>query len=157
MTTQVRDLSFSDLDGLLALYRELHPGDEPLPARSAVEELWRSILADSAQIYVGCFVEGALVAACNAAVVPNLTRGARPYAVIENVVTARAHQRRGLGSLALQELLRRCWSRRCYKVMLLSSATRAQVQAFYEANGFDRSSKQGFVMKPTERQPNKDP
>jgi GNAT superfamily N-acetyltransferase len=156
MTAQVRDLSFSDLDDLLALYTELHPGDEPLPVRPAVEELWRSILADSAQIYVGCFAAGTLVAACNAAVVPNLTRGARPYAVIENVITAAAHQRRGFGSRALQELLRRCWSRRCYKVMLLSSTARAPVHAFYEANGFDRSSKLGFVIKPAERQPNKD-
>lgn len=157
MTALVRELAFADLDGLLALYAELHPGDDPLPSRPVVERLWRGILADSAQIYVGCFVCGTLVAACNAAVIPNLTRGARPYAVVENVVTAAAHQRRGFGSSALQELLRRCWARRCYKVMLLSSATRAQGHAFYEANGFDRSDKQGFVIRPSKPEASDEP
>jgi GNAT superfamily N-acetyltransferase len=142
----IRDLEFSDLAGLLALYEDLHAQDDVLPARSMVEETWRAILDDPTQIYLGGFVDGALVSACNAAVIRNLTRGARPYAVIENVVTARHHRRCGFGSAVLQELLTRCWARQCYKVMLLSGMNRTDVHAFYDSNGFDRTAKQAFII-----------
>jgi GNAT superfamily N-acetyltransferase len=142
----IRDLVFSDLDELLALYEDLHSADDPPPSRPTVEEIWRSILDDPTQIYIGGFVDGALVSACNAAVVRNLTRGARPYAVIENVVTAKDHRRHGFGSAVLQELLTRCRSRKCYKVMLLSGVNRTDVHAFYDSNGFDRTAKQAFTI-----------
>jgi GNAT superfamily N-acetyltransferase len=79
--------------------------------------------------------------------VPNLTRGARPYAVIENVVTHPDLRRTGLGSSVLQELLSRCWEAGCYKVMLLSAAERGAAHEFYERNGFDKHAKQGFIIR----------
>ena len=78
---------------------------------------------------------------------PNLTRGARPYAVIENVWTDPGSRRQGLGSEVLQELLSRCWAARCYKVMLLSASHRGAAHEFYERNGFDKHAKQGFVLR----------
>jgi GNAT superfamily N-acetyltransferase len=84
--------------------------------------------------------------ACNAAVIPNLTRGARPYAVVENVVTDASQRRRGIGATVLRALLERCWQRRCYKVMLMSGMSRGEVHHFYEALGFSRTSKQAFVL-----------
>jgi GNAT superfamily N-acetyltransferase len=104
-------------------------------------------LRDPAQVYVGGFVEGSsLIAACNACIIPNLTRGARPYALIENVVTHASHRRRGIGMKVMQALLERCWARGCYKVMLMSGMNRAGVHGFYEALGFDKTSKQAFVI-----------
>jgi len=146
VTLLIRELVFSDLDQLLAIYSDLHASDDALPARPTLEETWHAILDDSTQIYVGGFIAGALVSACNAAVVRNLTRGGRPYAVIENVVTAKGHRRQGFGSAVLQELLRRCWARNCYKIMLLSGMNRSDVHAFYGSNGFDRSAKQAFII-----------
>lgn len=142
----IRDLRHDDLDALLALYRHLHERDDPLPERAEVEEIWDAIVRDPAQIYLGAFVAGALAAACNAAVIPNLTRGARPYAVIENVVTDARYRRQGIGSRLLRALLDRCWARRCYKVMLQSGAGRAEIHGFYDALGFDRKAKQAFVI-----------
>lgn len=40
--------------------------------------------------------EGRLLATCNLSIIPNLTRGARPFARIENVVRPTAYRRQGL-------------------------------------------------------------
>jgi GNAT superfamily N-acetyltransferase len=144
---EIRDLGREDLDALLALYRHLHEKDDALPERPEVERIWSEILRDPAQMYLGAFIGQALVAACNACVVPNLTRGARPYAVIENVVTHASHRRKGIGAKVVRALVDRCWARSCYKIMLMSGASRAQVHGFYEAIGFDKNAKQAFVLK----------
>lgn len=142
----IRELGPDDLDRLLSLYVHLHAQDDPLPERSQVEAIWAAILNDPAQIYLGARVESVLVAACNACIVPNLTRGARPYAVIENVVTHADYRRRGIGTAVLRDLLDRCWARRCYKVMLMSGMKREEIHAFYESLGFEKTSKRAFVM-----------
>jgi hypothetical protein len=78
----IRDLGAADLEALLDLYRQLHPADERLPALRA-EETWARIRSDPSQIYLGAFVDERLAAACNAVVVPNLTRGGRPFALMK--------------------------------------------------------------------------
>ena len=84
--------------------------------------------------------------------VPNLTRGARPYALIENVVTDAAFRRCGIATFLMQELLARCWARGCYKAMLLSGSSRDEAHGLYLAVGFDASAKLGFVAKPSASQ-----
>jgi GNAT superfamily N-acetyltransferase len=143
--SELRLLGEADLDGLLRLYRQLSLGDVEV-ARELAVQTWRSIQGDPGLVYLGVFVDGVLVSTCHAVIVPNLTRGCRPYAVIENVVTDEAYQRRGLGALAMRGLLERCWQAGCYKVMLLSGLKRAGAHAFYQALGFDRDAKQGFVI-----------
>ena len=144
-TLEIRDLTAADLLALLELYQQLHASDAPLaPDRAA--ELWRAISADPALIYLGGFVAGRLISACNAVVVLNLTRGGRPYAVIENVVTDAAHRGQGIGGAVLGALVERCWQRDCYKVSLTSAAARGSAHSFYERMGFDRSAKQAFVI-----------
>lgn len=145
----IRSLAAEDLDALLALYEDLHSGDEPAP-RATLEDIWQSILCDPGRIYVGGFIGGSarseLVSTCNAVIVPNLTRGARPYAIIEQVVTHHDHRRRGFGAQTMRHLLECCWERRCYKVSLTSGVRRDQAHEFYEALGFDRDAKHAFVI-----------
>jgi GNAT superfamily N-acetyltransferase len=141
----IRELLVSDLDPLLALYAELHPDDEPLPARARVEAIYSGMLRDPSQIHLGAFSEGTLASACSATVIPSLTRGARPYALIENVVTGARFRRRGLASAVMRRLIDMCWERDCYKVMLMSALRRTEIHGFYDALGFERS-KQAFVM-----------
>jgi GNAT superfamily N-acetyltransferase len=143
----IRELRAGDLDALLEAYRDLHPDDDPLPARPNLERLWDGVCADPRLVYIGAFDGPRLVATCTAAIVPNLTRGARPYAVIENVWTHPASRRQGLGSAVLQELLGRCWAAGCYKAMLLSAAHRGAAHEFYQRNGFDKHAKQGFIIR----------
>jgi GNAT superfamily N-acetyltransferase len=143
---RLRDLVGSDLEALMALYRSLHSKDEPIEDDRAAE-IWAEIVADSRQLYLGGFVGEQLVAACAVTVIPNLTRGGRPYAVIENVVTSTAHRRRGYGTALLRAAIERCWLCDCYKIMLMSAAERTEAHRFYESLGFDRRSKQAFVLK----------
>ena len=144
---EVRTLAHGDLPKLLALYAHLHRADDPLPAQEQVEAIWGRILRDECHVYMGGFLGEMLVSACNAVVVPNLTRGARPYAVIENVVTHADHRRTSAGTKVMRRLIDECIARGCYKIMLMSSVDRASVHAFYESLGFDRKSKQAFVLK----------
>ena len=143
---QIRELEAGDLGMLLELYRDLHLEDAPAPPRAELEASWSSIVADPKLIYVGAFVSGELLAACSAAVIPNLTRGARPYALVENVVTKGTARRRGLGAAVVRALLERCWAAGCYKVMLMSAASRPEAHRFYESVGFDGRSKHAFIM-----------
>ncbi len=144
---QVRELEAKDLEMLLELYRDLHDSDEPLPPRAELDAIWRDISKDPKLLYWGAFEGRVLVAASNAVIVPNLTRGARPYAVIENVVTSAQYRRQGLGKAVLRALLERCWAAGCYKVMLMSGAARPEAHRFYESVGFDGDSKRAFVVR----------
>jgi GNAT superfamily N-acetyltransferase len=149
----IRKLGTADLDPLLAMYQDIGLL-EPASPRQALEQTWARILASDLLYYLGVFVDGTLASTCHAVVVPNLSRGVRPYAIIENVGTLASHRRRGLGKLAMRAIIDHCWQAGCYKIMLASAIQRAGAHAFYEALGFDARAKQSFVLKgPTQREP----
>lgn len=143
----IRELNESELPDLLRLYEHLHVSNDPLPPRQVIHDTWQSIRANPSLKYFGAFVDGALVSSCALSIVPNLTRGCRPYGLIENVVTAPPYRRRGHGRAVLQHALEYAWSRDCYKVMLLTGSKREEVYRFYESAGFDRHAKKAFVAR----------
>lgn len=144
----IRALTASELDDLLELYRHLHTSDTLLPEREQVEACWREILANPRLRYFGIFKDHRLVASCTLAIIPNLTRGCRPYGLIENVVTHTEFRRKGYGKAILHHALDYAWQQNCYKVMLLTGRKTEATYAFYEAAGFDRQAKQAFLAKP---------
>jgi GNAT superfamily N-acetyltransferase len=137
-----------ELDALLALYTHLHDSDAPLPGPAVVASIWRELTTNPRYRYVGGFADGTLVSSCTLTIVPNLTRGCRPYGVIENVVTHAAHRSRGNGKAVLARALADAWSVDCYKVMLLTGRKDPATFRFYESAGFDSHDKQGFVARP---------
>lgn len=143
----VRALHHADLAQLLKLYGHLNPHDDPLPASSVVEAAWSESLANPRMRHFGGFEGGILVAACTICVVPNLTRGCRPYALIENVVTAASHRRKGWGHAVLDAAKSFAWDQNCYKAMLLSGRSDEGVLRFYQSAGFDPDAKRGFVAR----------
>ena len=84
-------------------------------------------------------VDDQLVSSCTLTIIPNLTHGARPYGLIENVVTHAGYRRQGLGQAVLQHALGVAWEANCYEVMLLTGAKQPEVLRFYEAAGFKRN------------------
>lgn len=145
----LRTLADDDLDGLLSLYAYLHEGDDATSSSGILVDTWAKILQDPAHTYVGAFVGGMLCSAANASIVLNLTRGGRPFAVIENVVTHPSHRRRGLAKAVISRLLQLCELAGCDKVMLLSSSSRVEAHSFYRTLGFDGDSKRAFIRRLT--------
>lgn len=144
----VREILGSELDELLRLYEHLHVSDDPLPERARVEALWHQIQQNPDLKYFGVFLDGRLVSSCTLAIIPNLTRGCRPYGVIENVVTHAEFRRKGYGRQVLNHALVFAWRKGCYKVMLLTGRKDEGTYRFYESIGFDRHAKQAFLAKP---------
>lgn len=144
----LRDLQPHELDALLRLYTHLHEHDEPLPDAAIVQATWHDLLALPGHRVFGGYVDDQLVASCTLAVIPNLTRGCRPYGLIENVVTHREHRHRGHGHALLAHALQQAWAAGCYKVMLLTGRQDEATLHFYETAGFDRRGKQAFVARP---------
>lgn len=144
----LRELKREDLGALLALYTHLHETDEALPERALVEAAWDEALDSPMCSYFGGYAGDRLVSSCAVTVIPNLTRGCRPYALIENVVTHADHRRQGWGKALLNHALEFAWSRRCYKAMLMTGRKDEGTLRFYADAGFDAKAKQAFVAKP---------
>ena len=100
------------------------------------------------QIVYGAFCDDKLVATCEMIVVPNLTQGGRPYALIENVVTHAEYRRRGYATAVLKHALASAWERNCYKVLLMTGSKNEETLRFYENAGFQRGDKTGFAARP---------
>jgi GNAT superfamily N-acetyltransferase len=145
---KIRLIQASELDELLALYTHLHKSDDPLPHRSIVQAVWQELLTNSRYRYFGGYLDNELISSCTLTIIPNLTRGCRPYGVIENVVTHASHRNQGHGKAILTYALTHAWSVGCYKVMLLTGRKDEATLKFYESTGFDRYEKQAFIAKP---------
>lgn len=124
-----------DLDAVLALLAQLNPEDAPLDPATA-RTTWAAILAQPGVATLVATLDGAVVACLTLVVVPNLSRCARPYAMIENVVTDAAHRGRRIGRTLLDAALRQAWGQDAYKVMLMTGSKKPETLGFYRAAGF---------------------
>ena len=142
---QIRLAQVHDHERLLALLRQLNPND---PEASEVERNVFEEIIDSRNLdLIVADSEGKLVGTCYLNIIPNVTAGGRPYAVIENVVTDLAHRNKGIGKSVLNWAIERAWKRECYKVMLMSGSADKSVHAFYKSCGFDPEEKQAFIRR----------
>jgi GNAT superfamily N-acetyltransferase len=144
----IRVVERHELQALLELYRHLRDTDAPLPSDDVLWQVWDEILQDPRMQVPVAEVDGGLVASCTLAIIPNLTRGARPYGLVENVVTHLAHRRKGIGTHLLRHALQIAWGRNCYKVMLLTGSKSEGTLRFYEQAGFRKGVKTGFIAMP---------
>ncbi|MBD2436802.1 GNAT family N-acetyltransferase [Nostoc sp. FACHB-110] len=148
MNISLRSIQSDELYALLNLYKHLNPMDAALPDEITLQEIWHEILSDRK---INCFVadlDRKLIASCILVIVPNLTRGARPYGLIENVITHTDYRRQSVGTRLINHALQWAWSQNCYKVMLLSGSQRQEIHQFYEKAGFKKNIKTGFVATP---------
>lgn len=148
-TTTIREAGDGDLEAVLALYEHLHDADEQA-GEGETRAAWKEIIEDRRTHLFILESGGVPVSTCMLSIVPNLTRRARPFGIIENVVTRRQDRRRGYATALLRHALGYAWERTCYKVMLLTGRKDEAVLGFYEGAGFVRGVKEGFIAYPPE-------
>ena len=143
----VREALPSDLPAIHALYRDLHDGDEPADpaARSAAE---RALAAHPGAHLFLAEADGEPVSSCVLFVLPNLSRGARPFGLVENVVTRRDRRDRGYATALLGHVLAFAWEANCYEVMLLTGRTDPDVHRLYARVRFRAGVTTGYVAYP---------
>lgn len=131
----------------MRLYRQLQPGDPVLSDGSDVAAFARILESPGLQLFV-LEADGAVVATAYLNVIPNLTRSASPYGVIENVVVEESLRGAGLGRRVMAGALRAAWDSGCYKVMLMTGSRDPATHAFYRACGFSPDAKTAYLARP---------
>ena len=141
----IREINANAFDGMMKLYTELH--NNPIPEKDErVLSIWNRIINDKDHHIIVAEEDGVIAASCVCVIIPNLTRGQRPYAFIENVVTASAFRRRGLATACLNYAKDIAVRENCYKMMLLTGSKEEGTLRFYEKAGYNSSDKTAFIQ-----------
>lgn len=142
---RIRQARLDDLSQLQELYHHLDADDIRCSPDEAAAVFQQFLRYPGSAILVGT-VGDELAASCSLVVIPNLTRGGKPYAVIVNVVTHANWRNRGYGSAVLKAATERAWDHGCYKVMLMPGSKSPATVGFYERAGFEQT-KTGFQIR----------
>lgn len=141
----IREITENDFDQLLGLYMQLH--DNPFPGKSErVLAVWNNILADENHHIIVAEEDGNIVSSCVCVIIPNLTRGQRPYAFVENVITDEKYRKKGLATACLDYARELAQRKNYYKMMLLTGARQESTLRFYEQAGYNKNDKTAFIQ-----------
>lgn len=142
---EIKEANRSDLSGLLRLYTQLH--DNPMPDMNEnLFTLWNKILSREDHHVILGTVNGEIVSSCVLTVIPNLTHGQQPYALIENVVTDEGYRKKGYATEVLNYAKEIAQSANCYKIMLLTGSKYESTLKFYEQAGYRKNDKTAFIQ-----------
>ena len=140
----VREIRPDELDRLLRLYTHLH--ERGIPEKNdRVQRTWESVCSDRDHHIIVCEIGGEIVSSCVCVIIPNLTRNARPYALIENVVTHTDHRGKGYAAACMEHAKELAVEAGCYKMMLMTGTKDDGVLRFYKRCGYNCTDKTAFV------------
>jgi GNAT superfamily N-acetyltransferase len=145
--TVFREAGPDDFEDILRLYRQLHPTDPVLRDGSDAAAFAQILSSPGLHLYV-LENDGVVVATTYLNIIPNLTRSASPYAVIENVVVEETVRGTGLGKQIMADTLRAAWDAGCYKAMLQTGSRTPATHAFYRSCGFSPDVKKAYLARP---------
>ena len=141
----IREAKKEDLNDLLHLYLDLH--EEKIPEYSPnLSKTWETILNDKNHHIILNEVDGILVSSCVCVIIPNLTRNARPYAFIENVVTHADYRGKAYATECLDYAREIAVGNHCYKMMLLTGSKKQSTLNFYAKAGYNSMDKTAFIQ-----------
>ncbi len=142
----IREARPDELNEILELYLNLH--EDTIPEDSDnLRKTWAQIMDDPNHHLIVNEMDGKIVSSCVCVIIPNLTRGVRPYAFVENVVTHKDYRCRGLAGECLDYAKQIAIRENCYKMMLLTGSKKSSTLRFYEKAGYDCTTKTAFYQK----------
>ena len=141
----VREARKDELDALLELYLNLH--EEGIPEHDEhLAKTWEQIMDDPNHHIIVKELDGRLISSCVCVIIPNLTRGIRPYAFVENVVTHKDYRKKGYATECLDYAKKIAMDNNCYKMMLLTGSKRPETLDFYKNAGYNSNDKTAFIQ-----------
>lgn len=140
-----REARENDLQGILELYLFLHETEIPRESEY-LKQVWSNIMADKNHHLIVTESDGKIVASCVCVIILNLTRGIRPYAFIENVVTHREHRGKGYATACLNYAKDIAINENCDKIMLLTGSKDKKTLDFYKNAGYNSLDKTAFIQ-----------
>ncbi|MDR1821589.1 MAG: GNAT family N-acetyltransferase [Oscillospiraceae bacterium] len=141
----IRQARLSDLPELLELYAQLHEG-EPAEITDSALDKWREILALAGYHVLVGTVDEHVVSSCVVIVIPNLTHGQRPYAIVENVITRQDFRGNGCATQLLNAARDIARSEHCYKISLTTGSKKESTLNFYRNAGYNQNDKTAFIQ-----------
>lgn len=141
----LREAAFDDLNALLELYLHLHEDAVPV-IDEHLKSTWDQIIGDPNHHIIVNEIDGKIVSSCVCVIIPNLTRGIRPYAFVENVVTSADYRCHGYARECLDYAKSIAVKENCYKMMLLTGSKNPATLRFYENAGYNSSDKTAFIQ-----------
>ena len=141
----VREIDCNELTELLELYLHLHENTVP-DTTEILNNAWNSIVQDKNHHIIVNEVNGKIVSSCVCVIIPNLTRGVRPYAFIENVVTHKDYRGYGYATQCLNYAKEIAIKENCYKMMLLTGSKDDKTLSFYNNAGYNSADKTAFIQ-----------
>ncbi len=141
----IREANRNDLDKVLRLYLYLHEDSIPEDNKH-LQNTWNNIINDTNHHLIVCEIDGKIVASCVCVIIPNFTRGVRPYAFVENVVMHGDYRKKGYAIACLNFAKQIAKQNRCYKMMLLTGSKEESTLNFYRNAGYNSSDKTAFIQ-----------
>lgn len=141
----VREARENELREILELYLHLHEKSVP-EMDDYLKNTWETIMRDENHHIIVLEADGKLVSSCVCVIIPNLTRGIRPYAFVENVVTHADYRGRGYATECLRYAEQIARTAGCYKMMLLTGSKEEKTLNFYRNAGYNSTDKTAFIQ-----------
>lgn len=146
----IRQATEEDIPRILELYRELAiTTSEVELSRSPSPDDCRRVLAEICAApgheLLVAEDQGHVVGTMVLLIVPDLSHGACPWALVENLVIGHEQRRRGFGRLLMDYAMARARDAGCYRIVLSSDKRRHEAHRFYRSLGFQASA-HGFRL-----------
>lgn len=142
---KIREAKEQDLDAMLDLYVQFH--HTPKPAENEhIKAIWQEMLEEKHMHILIGETEGQIVCSATLVIVPNLSHGQRPFAIVENLITDERYRRQGWATQMLEQIKEIASKAGCYKVMLTTGSKDEGILQFYEDMGYYRNEKQAFIQ-----------
>lgn len=135
-----RTANYDDLNVVQKLYSQLFDKEQH-PIEQVLAQWERLLSYDNIHVLL-TEQDGIPVSTCCLTIIPSITHDARPFALIEYVVTDKSHRRTGAGKACLDYAKQLATQQNCYKIMLVTG--RPDAHPFYKACGYSKEGKTAF-------------
>ena len=142
----IRRIIEEDYPEVKSLLAELSPSDAT-PGDIKLRADINRINGRSNMELIGYDVEGKIAGMCTLGRVEGISKGGRPFAVIENVVVARAFRSKGIGKALIRSAIETARKCGCYKVILETGTRQEWKLGFYEKCGLEKGEKIAFIKR----------